>query len=540
MKIFHSVLLTLISSLCIGQSSNYAENEILLKLRATSPNPELVIENELTSTINNLEILSFRKLHPKSDNSPYLVEFYSNEYAVTELVEKLKGNHTFEYTEPNYTCKGHGVETTPNDFHYNSRQWSHNNVGSYWFSATADADIDTDLAWDITQGDTNTVMAIIDSGTKIDHPEFAGRLWINPLESQSGTDSDNNGYVDDFYGYDFVTFDNGVEDEHGHGTNVAGIALATGDNSIGYAGVNWKAKMMVVRALDEENSGYYSWMAESIYYAVDNGADVINMSIGGDSPSTTLLNAVNYAYTNDVPLVVSGGNGNTLLQYPAAYADVIAVGSTDPEDLRSVPFSWSSTSGSNYGSELDFVAPGSIIYGLSYDSNTNYNSNWNGTSQAAPHVAGKISLMLALDPDLTVDEISTILIQTSEDQVGDAADTPGWDQYYGYGRINAHQALLSILQTVEIDETKPEKEAIIFPNPATNENVLSLKFLDNRFKTASIYSLDGKLIKQEQLNGLIERSTISITGFNSGLYLVKFADEFGAVIHSEQLIVNNY
>lgn len=537
MKSLSSLVLVLFSAVCLAQSNNYAEKEILLKLREIALNPELVIESGLKSETENLEVLGLRKLHPSSDNSPFLIQFSSEHLTVADLIEILKENSLFEYVEPNYISKGHGTQTTPNDFHYTSRQWSHNNIGSYWFSATADADIDTDLAWDITQGDTNTVLAIIDSGTKIDHPEFAGRLWINQFETQSGTDSDNNGYVDDFYGYDFVTFDNGVEDEHGHGTNVAGIALATGDNSIGYAGVNWKAKMMVVRALDEENSGFYSWMAESIYYAVDNGADVINMSIGGDNPSNTLLNAVNYAYANDVPLVVSGGNGNTLLQYPAAYADVIAVGSTDPEDLRSVPFSWSSTSGSNYGNELDFVAPGSIIYGLSYNSNTNYNTNWNGTSQAAPHVAGTISLLLAIDPSLTVDEINTILIQTSEDQVGDASDTPGWDQYYGYGRINAYQALLSILQTVNIDENKQEIEPIIFPNPVTKNGALNLKYVDERFRKISIYSVDGKLKKQEQLNGLNSNSRISLTGLKSGLYLVQFVDDFGSAIRSERLMI---
>ncbi|MGB0897575.1 MAG: S8 family serine peptidase, partial [Flavobacteriaceae bacterium] len=186
-------------------------------------------------------------------------------------------------------------------------------------------------------------------------------------------------------GWDFINNDNNPTDDHGHGTNVAGIVLASGNNAIGYAGVNWNSRVMICKALNSTNSGSYAAIAGSIYYAVDNGAKVISMSIGGSGNSVTLSDAIDYCYNNGVVLVACMMNfNNNVNYYPAAYTNVIAVGSTDPDDKRSNPFFWSNTSGSNYGNHIDLVAPGNYMYGLSYSSDTNYGSYWGGTSQATP------------------------------------------------------------------------------------------------------------------------------------------------------------
>ena len=140
------------------------------------------------------------------------------------------------------------------------------------------------------------------------------------------------------------------------------------------------------------------------------------MSVGGNSSSTTLSEAIDYAYNNNISVIVSTGNQNSSIQYPAKYSNSFAIGSTDPDDTRSDPFFWDSSSGSNYGPELDFVAPGNFIYGLNHLSNTNYNYYWGGTSQAAPHVTGLISLLLSEVPSLTVENIREILINSSEDE----------------------------------------------------------------------------------------------------------------------------
>ena len=356
----------------------------------------------------------------------------------------------------------------------------------------------------------------MDTGLKLDHPEFSGRI---------------------ISGYDFVNSDSDPTDDHGHGTNVAGIALAKGNNSIGYAGVNWNSKIMICKVLDNTNSGLYSWWADAIYFAVDNGAKVINLSAGGNGSSTLLLNAINYAFSNNVSVVVSTGNQNSVIQYPAKYTNAIAVGSTNSNDIRSSPFFWSATSGSNYGAELDFVAPGNYIYGLNHLSNTDYSYYWGGTSQAAPHLAGLISLLLSVNPSLSVSQIRLILQQSSADQVGDSFDTVGWDQYYGFGRINAFTAISNTLlsNTEYYTESKNLK---IFPNPISNKNSFSISGLEiNTNYEIKIVSLDGKIVK--------EFTNINTTGIfkidneylQSGIYMVNIYNSNTKLSFNKKIII---
>jgi subtilisin family serine protease len=474
---------------------------------------------EIRSLNKSNKIKSIKLTGNKKKKDTYILALDSSK-SVKELIEDYKKTGLFKYVEPNYVGSGHGFQNTPNDTYFN-RQWSHYNDGTFSASnATSDADIDTDLAWDITQGDPNLIVAILDSGAKLDHPEFSGRIWVNTNENEDGSDTDSNNFVDDINGWDFVNNDNDPTDDHGHGTNVGGIALASGNNNLGYAGVNWNSKIMICKILDEENSGYYSWWADAIYYAVDNGASVINMSVGGDGSSTLLEDAVNYAYDNNVPVVVSTGNQNSVIQYPAQYANAFAIGSTNPDDTRSVPFFWNETSGSNYGPALDFVAPGNYIYGLNNSSNTNYNYYWGGTSQAAPHVAGLISLLLSVDSNLTVDEIRTILEETSEDEVGDSEDTAGWDQYYGHGRINAFQALThSSLSIDKFDGTN--QNLIVYPNPTASGSNLKIFNLVNGENVITIYNMIGQKIYKTSHSSLDNAAIINLPGLTTGNYILR-------------------
>ena len=524
--------------------TNHSENELIIKLKQNSNiNLETIISeqkfsNLVLDSLNKLYIVKKIKLTGnKRMNNTFILKF-DNKQNISLLIKSYLKTGLFEYVEPNYIGKGHGVQVTPNDTYFSSRQWSHYNDGTFSLStATADADIDTDLAWDITQGDPNLIVAILDSGLKLDHPEFSGRIWNNGNEVQNGFDTDSNGYIDDANGgWDFANNDNYPADDHGHGTNVAGIALATGNNGIGYAGVNWNSKVMICKILDNTNSGYYTWWADAIYYAVDNGANVINMSVGGNGASTLLEDAINYAYSNNVPVVVSTGNQNSVIQYPAKYSNAFAIGSTNSNDTRSVPFFWDVNSGSNFGPELDFVAPGNYIYGLSYNSNTNYNTYWGGTSQAAPHVAGVISLLLSIDSSLTVDQIRTILQESSEDQVGDSDDTVGWDQYYGFGRINAYNALTN--QALNIAEFNSFKDNIlIYPNPFLYRTNLTITNIDNGDYQVIIYNMLGK--KEFVYNPTINSSKIKlkIPKLSSGTYFLKIINKSNSASVTKKLII---
>jgi thermitase len=466
----------------------------------------------------------------KSEDKIFVIEF-PNGTNIDQIIEEYIKTGDIEYAEPDYRGSGGGVpEITPNDSYY-FRQWSLKNTGTFALSpSVAGADIKMERAWDIEEGDSSIIVAIIDSGVKLNHPEFIGRIWTNYNEiSNNGIDDDNDGYIDDNKGWDFANNDNNPMDDYGHGTNVAGIIGANGNNATGYAGIDWHCKLMILKGLDNTNSGYYSWWIEAIYYAADHGARVINMSLGGSSYAVSFENAVEYAIANGVVVVVSMGNGNTnKVSYPAGFSGVIAVGSTNSNDRRTNPFFWSATSGSNFGSNISVVAPGNYIYGLDYQSNSDYSYYWGGTSQAAPHVTGLAALLLAQNPNRTPAQIKSIIEKTAEDQVGDPfEDTAGWDPYYGFGRINAYKALSFITSASNSSTAKPEIS--IIPNPTSG----SFKINSNSYPIlVKIFNPLGQL--ECSLNIHSPDYEIQEKLF-PGVYLLKFESNERST--SEKLIV---
>jgi len=485
---------------------NYSEKELIIKLKS---DVEFDSKNcLLTNKFNNQKIDYLNKAAfvesivatgNKKLGRTFLLKLKYNAN-IEQLVKDYMDTSLFEYVEPNHFGESDGLQQTPlnaqftpNDEHYYNRQWQHYNDGTFPLSnSTADADMDTDLAWDVTQGDPNIIVAIIDSGIKMDHPEFAGREWINTDEVLDGTDTDNNGYIDDLnWGWNFVENNNMPIDDNRHGTGVAGLALANGNNGIGYAGINWNSKIMVCKVLASNGGSNVAWWADAIYYAVDNGANVINMSLGSPSPNALLEEAVNYAYDHNVSISCSIGNGNSdSIRYPSGYENTFAIGATDPDDTRSVLFDWDDPAGgSNYGPHLDFVAPGNYGYFLDYQSDTNYELHSGGTSLAAPQVTGVISLLLSINPNLTVEDIRATLIASSEDEVGDSEDTAGWDQYYGHGRINAYNAVTNIILGLE-ENTNLESNIIVYPNPVIND--LTIENIDPGSYKIALYDLLGR------------------------------------------------
>lgn len=347
------------------------------------------------------------------------------------------------YAEPDSI--GHAF-AVPNDPSYNL-QWGLYNNGSnpVGHPGKVGADIDAQKAWDIQKGSSNVVVAVLDTGVDWDHPDLSARIWSNTDEIPgNGIDDDHNGYIDDVRGWDFANNDNNPMDDNGHGTVNAGIIGADTNNGVGIAGVDWHCQLMPVKVLDNTGWGLYSWWAKGLQYAADNGAKVISMSMGGQGANDTLKAAVDYAYGLNCVICASMGNDNSnTVYYPAAYPNVIAVGAVDTDDTRCVPPDWQPfgmpNGGSNYGSHIDVVAPGNWIYSTVWNNNYQY---WAGTSMACPYVSGLASLLFAQVPTLTNVQVYHIITSTADDQVGKPSeDTPGWDQYYGYGRINAYKAL---------------------------------------------------------------------------------------------------
>jgi len=361
---------------------------------------------------------------------------------VERAVADYSAASTVEYAEPDFA--GHGCATTPND-PLCGNQWGLKNTGQNpgnYGAGTAGCDIDAEPAWDVERGSRDVVIGHLDAGIDLDHSEFvtnyqASTIWRNIDETpRNNTDDDANGFKDDTLGWNFAYNNNNPQDDNGHGTHTAGTIGAHTNNSTGVAGVCWYCQIMPVKVLDSTGFGWYSWWINGIDYAVKNGARLINMSLGGTSYSSALEDEINYAWNSGVLPIVAMGN-DTLRDsstkfYPAAFANVIAVGATANSDERMVKGHKGSHAWSMWGSWIDVAAPGNAVYSTWNDG---YAYDW-GTSMATPHVTGTAALMLSRNPDLTNSQIKNILQSTAED-----LGAPGFDVYFGSGRINVYQAL---------------------------------------------------------------------------------------------------
>jgi subtilisin family serine protease len=262
-------------------------------------------------------------------------------------------------------------------------------------------------AWDRTTGSDGLVLAVLDSGVDFNHPDLAGRLLP---------------------GWDFVRGDAVPDDEHGHGTMVAGVAAARTNNERGVAGVAWKGWILPVKVLDAGGSATDANIAAGITWAVDHGADVINISLGGPGASSVLQAAVDYATARDAVVVAAAGNdGNSVPHYPAAARGVIAVGATDSGG-RLAYFS-------NFGDWVDVVAPGVSVMTTVKGPGEQYDRK-SGTSFSSPLVAGVILLMRSADPGVTQATVVDRLRRSALD-----LGLPGFDSFFGSGLVNASAAL---------------------------------------------------------------------------------------------------
>jgi subtilisin family serine protease len=407
-----------------------------------------------------------RDLYLKYDMSKFYV-FYlpdDNRIDIPGIVSAYNSDSLIEFSEPDFIGRAAGekgsdgfvgnlftdkvandVTFIPNDEMF-SRQWYLKNDGNMSPTSSGKpkigADIDMVEAWGVEIGSEDIIVAILDSGIRDDHPDLKGRIWVNKNEiPNNGIDDDGNGYIDDYIGWDFAYDKKSPKDGFGHGTNIATVIGAVTNNQIGYAGINQRCKLMNCKNLADDNYGEYSWWAESVKYAVDNGAKVINMSEGGDDFSKTLKTACDYAVESGVLVVAAMMNrGNSYDHYPASFGGVMAIGATDTDDRRCKKFTWGG--GSCWGKHIAVVAPGNRIYGLDYANITNYNVYWSGTSQSTAIVSAIASLLLAQDKKRKNTDLYNIITTTALDQVGDPyEDQPGWDEYYGYGRVDCFRAL---------------------------------------------------------------------------------------------------
>ena len=332
---------------------------------------------------------------------------------LTELESRWRA----AFAEPDVEMR---VTLTPNDSLYGSYQWSLPMISA-------------PQAWDTSTGNANVIIAVVDTGVDATHPDLNGKIT-------TGANA----------GYNFVANNTNTTDDHSHGTFVSGIAAANSNNAQGMAGACWACKIMPVKVLDSTGSGSSFNVAQGIDWARTHGADVINLSLGGGG-TASLQTAVDNAWNAGVIVVAATGNDNGPVLYPAAYSNSIAVGAVDQSGARS--------SFSNFGPEIDIVAPGNNVLGTLCNCNGNSGGygTGGGTSFSTPYVSGVVGLLIASGiTDKT--EIRNRLLNTATD-VGAA----GFDNLYGWGRVNAGAA-------IAVNDTTPPTSAITSPANGASVN----------------------------------------------------------------------
>ncbi|BCL34267.1 S8 family peptidase [Nostoc sp. MS1] len=369
-------------------------------------------------------------------------------------------------------------------------------------------------------------VAVIDTGVDYNHQDLKNNIWTNTKEiAGNGIDDDGNGYVDDTNGWNFNDNNNNTLDNNGHGTHVSGIISGANDG-VGVTGVAYNAKIMPVKVLDESGEGSYNSIANGIRYAADNGARVINLSLGGDYSNQNLQSALEYADSKGAIVVMASGNdGKSQPGYPARYADKlgIAVGAVNSEgDLTD----FSNRSGSN---ELSYVtAPGQNIY--SSIPNNEY-ANYSGTSMATPYVSGVVALMLSANPNLTVAQVREIITSTAGNTETNATPTtPTTSPGFGFNPSD----FLGLIGSPSNNKPTPTPNTptsspgsgfnfvsiiggLLTGSPSNNTSTNTSSYSQKSFSQSNAYTTDSPIlstssnsyVSTDELDSLVKKLVIS-------------------------------
>jgi thermitase len=412
-----------VPSKVIAFSGEYVPDEILVRFRKSAS----------TAEINQCLFPSGAEpISAIEDINVWVIQVPDG--TVGEAIAAISACPQVRYAEPNYVA--FATDTIPSDANF-SFQYGLRNVRA-------------PQGWDYSTGSAAVTIAILDTGVDLDHPDLISKIVP---------------------GYDFINNDSLADDDHfqSHGTHVAGIAAASSNNGVGVAGVSWGARIMPVKVLGPLGSGPLSRVADGIIWAANQGAQVINLSLGSDIDSLALRDAVNYAYGRGCVLVAAAGNNNGTVLYPAIYPNVIAVGSVDGNNTR--------VSNSNTGEALDLVAPGLLIYST-IRNGYGYNS---GTSMAAPYVSGLAAVLYGV-PGNGSSSLVTFQMTSSARDLGAA----GFDYEYGFGLIQMDAALKQAFSL--FSPSKPENPSHLFAMPTVPTFVLNSLDTPTFFPTPTLTS----------------------------------------------------
>lgn len=481
---------------------------------------ELIVQYE---EIHKMNI--FNKLFSGSDaitdtvtaDEPILYEVAPNEDP-KQVIRELEKNGTIEYMEPNRTLKlcDNETEVEQKDTYFDN-QWALRDIGA------------TDAWAKIGAASGSAIVAVLDTGVDYTHPDLQGTSG-EPRIIQGEN------FVKDKKDGSKYSYNYGVMDDNGHGTFVAGIIAADCNNGIGIAGLagDLNVQVLAVKVMNDDGEGNIFEISEGIRYAADRGADVINLSLGGEGYSQTMANAVKYAQDKGTLVVAAAGNdgkdGSNF--YPAAYSDVLTVGALGQDEAIA--------SFSNYGEELDLMAPGVQIYSTSIkkealfgDQISGYYAQFNGTSFAAPYAAGVAALYKVIHSDASAEMTKEALLQTAVD-----LEDSGWDEKSGYGKLNMADAVdpqTSLDAVIKLDGVKRND---YFKGTVTlNANILNEeKGIDSvRFylDTTADSGLLGEALAQEAGKYSLEWNTLNYEDGSHEIIAAAFKD--GVLLEKDSL-----
>jgi subtilisin family serine protease len=439
--------------------------------------------------------------------------------AAAEQFAKLQ---EVDFVEPNAL---HYINDMPNDDLYAAYHSQPAELQRWYFSGLGlDTNLNAETAWSLTTGNSNVVIAVIDTGVALQHPDLAANMWTNPGEiPDNRIDDDGNGFVDDVRGWDFYSDDNdpnpdlgdGVSGDHNvfHGTFVAGCAAAVGNNHLGVAGATWQCQIMPLKVFTYAGGAPASAIADAIHYAIDNGAHVINMSFGSSVPSKIIYNVIQDATDAGIIMVAAAGNGNSSQRsFPACFSGVIAVGgsgsgsasSGSPAAMRG------RASFSQFGAKaVDVVAPAVDIVSTALLSESDEQQGYgragdfeyfygNGTSFASPLVAGEAALLLSrmyelgLDGCVNVRTIERIILTATTNLSDDPSDCPdGGAKWAGHGRVDFCAAISQISTQLVIAPAAPKR----LSTSLTGSGAVKVNWQDNSSNEQSF------LIERAEKNG---------------------------------------
>ncbi|MDA3814348.1 MAG: S8 family serine peptidase [Candidatus Cloacimonetes bacterium] len=448
MKLVMNIILIMAISISLW-GMDYVPNQLIFKTTsAKQVNNKTIGLESFDNFLAERNIDNLKSILPKSDNK-YFIATFPNDINW----ENIK-NYQFEgieYFQLNYLNEFY---LQPNDPEFPDQQVHLDNCN-------------IPESWDYTVGNEQIIVAIVDSGIHFDHPDLQNNIFINQNEiPNDGIDNDDNGYIDDVYGWDFVDApelssialgdylqqDNQPDDELNHGTHLAGIISADTNNGEGVSGISWNSKLLIIRSGFKTLDGGYLQdddAAAGIIYAADMGADVINLSWGDINYSQIIADACYYAYNKGSIIVVAAGNEGATAShqvvYPAQLSTTLAIGAVDKYKNRALF--------SSYGPQLDLVAPGQLVLSTYDTTPEDLYKEQSGTSMAAPFVAGAIALLLSVEPGQDFPEIRGRLISSAHD-LGDE----GFDNIFGNGLLDVYSLLTNFSYPI-IEITTPQDNA---------------------------------------------------------------------------------